>query len=386
MKLNLFPKKWILLLIVILAFINPLQYILWVYFPEPGMVFVGNYDDRVLISAMESVENNFQSPDGGSIFFDTLRLPLTYVPLGVLAALFSMSNMSMYIISMFFSALIYLFVAYHFMGLFMNSRQRDVSFILFTLVSGIGWVFMLAMPWLTLSQVSYISYDVSSYGLSLVTQLARVYYSLSMACGYASLYFFIKKRLALSFSLFWVCMLIHASIALIFYGLIFLYMFLRKDLDFKYLILYLIPVGFYWLLFSLVPSLLGMPSTFNDYVGGIYDALMLPHAVILGALPFLIVIYRYRRKINHGFIFYWFFSIFLLCFITAFVRIPFIHPAKFLFFLIFPAAMLIGKMDLNRKVIIAMVAVSILSILFFNIGLQEITRTSTLMLSGYIPA
>lgn len=385
MKLDFMPNKWILILIVGLALINPMQYILWIYFPEEGMTFVGNYDDRVLISSMESVNNNFQSPSGGSIFFDTLRLPLTYVPLGFLAVLFSMSNMAMYVISMFFSAIIYLLVVHHFMGLFMKSKQRNVAFVLFTLVSGIGWIFMLVMPWLTLSQVSYISYDVSSYGLSLVSQLARVYYSLSLACGYASLYFFIRNRLVLSFSLFWVCLFIHASIALIFYGLIFLYAFIKNvDKRFYYALLYLIPIGFYGLIFSVIPSLLGMPSTFNDYVGGIYDALMLPHAVILGSLPLLITIYKYRRKINDRFIFYWFFSIFLLCFITAFARIPFIHPAKFLFFLILPAAMLIGKMDLNRKLIIAIVAVSVLSIVLYNIGLQEITRTGTLMLSGYI--
>ena len=204
----LLPGKKFLILILVLASVNPLNYALMNNVHPEGKVFTGYIDDAFQLALMKSAKWEFQSPwDFGISVFQNpiLGASYTFVVLGTIPTLLNFDLFLTMMVLKFIFSVFYLILIYNILLVLMKSKKYvNVAFVIFLLASGIGWIFYAVSAASGSHYTSVIGYAFTDEfeelggGISAISHITRLYWLLPEITGLLSLLLFMHRKRILS--------------------------------------------------------------------------------------------------------------------------------------------------------------------------------------------
>lgn len=192
MKTRFIDKKWLVVILVV-ALIEPLHYFLLINYPPPGKTFMAyDSDEALVMGIMRSPEYGFDNPwsPGEKVFFNgALASPYAYIPLGYLRMILGIDALLMNIIAKFVLFFVFLVALFKTTEALMP-RNHELAFAFFLLPLGL----------MSFGYAIYLFTGIErfaegfSFEFSILSNISRVYYYLPLITGLLSLLFFSKGR------------------------------------------------------------------------------------------------------------------------------------------------------------------------------------------------
>jgi len=190
-------EKYVIILIIFLAFLINITIIVKVLMPPNGYVFSYDGDLLIQMSSSNSYLWDYKDPYGESndlILYNPV-LGSVYLQsfFGILSKTLNVEIYFTYTIFIILFSILYLYITYKLIGFFIEKEtERKITFLLFTLgTGGLGGIFYLLTTNLSILHESTAIHFLSG---GVIPTLGFIYYLIPLAAGYASIILFLKRE------------------------------------------------------------------------------------------------------------------------------------------------------------------------------------------------